>query len=589
MTNSSQYSEEVLGVAFDQESNARRLRMVCWGAALALGAVQVLGARHLIDDDGISYLDMGDAFWSGHWGAIVNGYWSPLYPWLVGLASKIFKPSGFWDAPVAHLVNFAIYVGALASFDFFWRALLRSHRTESVGRSVDGNASLPEWAWLVLGFSLFVWTTLVLIELSNVTPDVCVAAVVYLACGLIIQIRMSPASWRAYLLLGLVLGLGYFAKSAMFPMAFVFIGVSAFAAGKLKLALPRACLALLVFLIVASPLVLALSRKEGRLTFGETGRIAYASYVNQIPDLNWQGSPPGSGTPRHPTRKLLDEPPVYEFAEPVKGTYPPRYDPAYWDEGIKTHFDVREQMRVLMSSLVAYYRLFVTLQGGLIAGTAMLLVMGGRGRRVVGDLAKQWHLWVPALAAMGMYALVLVETRYVAAYVVLFWAGIFSGIRQSESGASRRFAAAASIAMLLTLGIQIALRTAMDASKVISDPGVSQCEVGEGLNHLGVGKGDKVASVGCSSHADWARVARVKIVAGFFDCWVETFPWSADPVETFGWAADPQVKAQVFQAFAKAGAKVVVADRMPRPKWPEDWQRIGNTTYYVHFLTPPRE
>jgi hypothetical protein len=54
--------------------------MACWGVALLVGAVQAWGGRHLVNPDGISYLDMGDAFSRVGWSAMVNGYWSPLYP-----------------------------------------------------------------------------------------------------------------------------------------------------------------------------------------------------------------------------------------------------------------------------------------------------------------------------------------------------------------------------------------------------------------------------------------------------------------------------------------------------------------------------
>ena len=564
-------------VAFSQGSDARQLRIVCWGVALLLGAVQVWGFRHLANSDGISYLDMGDAFSRVGWGALVNAHWSPLYPGLLGLALRILKPSGYWDAPAAHLVNFAIYVGALASFDFFWRTLLSSHRKESPRFSPEGSITLPEWAWLPLGFALFVWTTLRLIDLALLTPDVCVIAFVYLASGLVIRIRMNPAGWRTFFTLGLVLGLGYLAKAPLFPMAFVFLGVSALVVGNARAALPRVSVALLVFLIIACPLVRALSIAHGRLTFGDSARLNYWHFINESPMVNWQGEPSGSGTPEHPTRKILDAPPLYEFATPIKATYPCWYDVPYWNEGMKPHFDIRGQARVLITSLVEYFRIFAMMQGGLIAGTLMLILFGGRGHTSARDIGKQWHLLIPALAGMGMYALVYVESRFLAAYVVLFWAAILSGIRVPGSTESRRVAAAASIAMLVTLGIQVAGRTGTDITEGIADRGKVQCEVAEGLKRLGVQRGDTVASAGDSYVAYWARLAKVSIVA-------EVPDYSG---ESFWWAADPQVKAKVFEAFGKTGAKVVVADRMPLPNWSADWQRVGNTSYYVHFLTRP--
>ncbi len=75
--------------------------------------------------DGCRYLDMGDAIMRGDWGMVINGYWSPLYPLLLGVAMVVVKPSPEWEFPIAHLVNFIIYLLALGCFDFFLRGVIR--------------------------------------------------------------------------------------------------------------------------------------------------------------------------------------------------------------------------------------------------------------------------------------------------------------------------------------------------------------------------------------------------------------------------------------------------------------------------------
>ena len=49
----------------------------------------------------------------------------------------------------------------------------------------------------------------------------------------------------------------------------------------------------------------------------------------------------------HPTRKIYDDPTMYEFGTPFKVTYPPWYDPSYWYEGVKLTLDPREQLSVV--------------------------------------------------------------------------------------------------------------------------------------------------------------------------------------------------------------------------------------------------
>ena len=60
--------------------------------------------------------------------------------------------------------------------------------------------------------------------------------------------------------------------------------------------------------------------------------------VNGVPWYHWQGGPPGNGAPVHPTRQVATNPDIFEFAAPIAGTYPPWYDPTYWDEGARVAF-----------------------------------------------------------------------------------------------------------------------------------------------------------------------------------------------------------------------------------------------------------
>jgi hypothetical protein len=356
---------------------------------------------------------------------------------------------------------------------------------------------------------------------------------------------------------------------------------AALAAGNLRTALPRLGASLLIFLMFACPLVLALSRIQGRLTIGESGRLNYAFSLYNIPvdGVNWQGQPPGTGTPQHPTHKVLEEPPIYEFTTHLKGTYPPWYEPAYWEDGMKARFTLQGQARTLLQGLREYYELFVVMEGAILSAIVTLLVLSGAWRSAIRNLAEYAFLLLPALAAFCMYAPVYVEPRYVAAYVVLFWVAILSGIRLPASPEFKRVAAAVTISIVLTLGAQLVARMVRDFYNGISDSQKVNWMVAEGLKRMGVAPGDTVAVAGkyVSSSCSWALMAEVSIVA-------ETPDYGT---ESFWWAADPQAKAQVFQAFAKTGAKVLVADRMPLPNWSSDWQQLGNTSYYVHFLTRP--
>lgn len=91
-----------------RDSYHRRLIILFWFIAISFGAISAWDSRHTMGFDGISYLDIGDAFIRGDWGMVVNGFWSPLYAVLLGLAMYLLKPSPYWEFGVAHLVNFAV-------------------------------------------------------------------------------------------------------------------------------------------------------------------------------------------------------------------------------------------------------------------------------------------------------------------------------------------------------------------------------------------------------------------------------------------------------------------------------------------------
>src|SRR5205085_1566110 len=276
--------------------------------------------------------------------------------WLLGLTLRIFKPIPYQEFTVARLLNFGIYSAALAAFAFCLHALLRARLARMTDKRAQDSATeksharaytsalLPDCVLLLIGYAVFIWTALAMNRVARVSPDLLVSVWVYLTVGLLLRMRAGDLRWLNFVLLGLVLGVGYLTKTVMFPLAFVWLACAIFAIKPRRRIAPRIFVALLVFLFVAMPFVVALSRTEHRLTIGDSARLNYAWYVNRItPFTHWQGEPAGSGTPAHPTRQIFTAPNVYEFAAPVAGTYPPWYDPTYWYAGVTPHINLRQQ------------------------------------------------------------------------------------------------------------------------------------------------------------------------------------------------------------------------------------------------------
>jgi 4-amino-4-deoxy-L-arabinose transferase-like glycosyltransferase len=436
---------------------------------------------------------------------------------------------------------------------------------------------LPRGFYLALVYTVFIWSALRLISVALVTPDMCVAAFVYLACGLLLRVRMRQSSWTAFLFLGLALGLGYLAKAPMLPLALVFLATTLFAAPRLPKAVPRVLAATAALSVVSAPWIVALSLVQGRPTFGASARLNYAWQIDGTAMVHWQGdSPPGLGTPTHPERKIFSEPAVYEFSTPIQGTYPPWFDPTYWNEGLTPRFEMRNQLKILGRSARIYCELF--LKGGLGAIALILFAAVGpaQRRRWSRWFGQAWFLLVPALAGMAMYAPVHVEMRYVGAFIVVYWATILTGIRLPDSPRPVRFARALMaipIVSLLAITLIFNARYLREDVRRVSKVNWS---VAQWLSGTGIRPGDRTALMGFGREAYWARLAGVRIVAEM----------PAENSDRF-WSADFALRSQVIGAFARTGAQVIIAEKVPPSAPLAGWSRIDKTDYYAYRLQEP--
>lgn len=566
------------------------LRAIFWLVAIVMGAVQGWAYRYTMWSDGISYLDMGDAYFRGDWNLALNGHWSPLYSWVLGLSFFILKPSPYWEFPLVHLVNFILYIVALVCFEFFLGELLFYYQNKvAIADGKNNYFKIPEWVWIVLGYTIFLWSSLKWIRVpvedtAAVTPDMCATALVYIASGLLLRIYAKSDSWYNFIILGFVLGLSYLSKTAMFPLAFVFLGVSLFSVGNLRRAFPRVLVALLVFTITVAPFITAFSLAKGRLTYGDTGKTTYAWFVSGVQPgyRHWQGNPPDHGKPKHPTRQIFDNPPVYEFASPFNVSYAPWYDPSYWYEGVKTKFNLGKQLATIAKIASSYYKMFFA---QLAFGYLIVACMGDRLKFAGKDLAQNWRILIPAIAGLGVYMLVYLEERYVASFVVLLFAGVLASVRLPDSQKSKKLITAMTLAALIVSGGYLAKDSINDVGKRLNTAEHIDWQVADGLNNqMGIKPGDKVGYIAYFSKrrqtivdgafaGHWARLARVRIVSEV----------DAKDADSF-WSAEPSVQAEVIKAIASTGVKAIVSGNIPPLNTFKDWKKLGNTESYAYLI-----
>jgi 4-amino-4-deoxy-L-arabinose transferase-like glycosyltransferase len=558
-----------------------RIEIAFWLLAILLGFFHVWADHHyLVNADAMSYIDIAESYLRRDWTKAVNSYWSPLYSWLIALGFMILKPSPYWKFAFVHLVNFAMYLFTLGCFCFLMREILRRQQVQRNELHAQGLVTLPDWALLSLGYSLFIWSSLFLVTLPLESPDMLVAAFVYLATGTLLRIRRQPSRWTGFALLGICLGLGFLAKSVMLLLTPVFLIAAMFSSGNVRRALPRVAIAIVLFIAVAGPFVFEMSKSKGRFTTGRSGRLNYLWAINRVTNTHWQGEEPGSGTPEHTTRKIFDQPPAFEFTEPVGGTYPVWYDPTYWYEGSVSHFDFRQQVRVVVGGVQSFYDLFLNrgLNYALLIALLAFIILSERGRPLIYDLIDQWSLLVPAIAGLGLYALVNVQGRYVASFIVLLWLALFTVVCLPKTTNALRFTKS----MMVVLVASIVFTTVASSSREIvltlkqvvrgEDPAAhEQWQVAEGLREMGLGPGDKVAFIGDSFRAFWAQLLGARVTAEI----------RRDKVIDF-WQADATVKRDLINAFSRTGVKAVVVEKPPPGVNLMGAEKIRDTDYYVY-------
>ncbi|MGC1482990.1 MAG: hypothetical protein WA789_04280, partial [Candidatus Acidiferrum sp.] len=279
---------------------------------------------------------------------------------------------------------------------------------------------------------------------------------------------------------------------------------------------------------------------------------------------------------RHPVRKLLTKPRLYEFATPIAGTYPPSYDPSYWMEGAKPRFSLKGQLRVLRQSAGTLFKCVVD-QIEYAVGLLFLLFLLDHPQWPA-RLRRQWFLWLPPLLACISYSLVLVEGRYIAPFLLLMWVAAFSFAVGSTPKFSSRNVSALALAILSITTLRVAKSTASDFLTVLAKQENADFEVAEALHVLGIHPGDKAASMARMGDVHWARLAGIKIVS--------EIPLGE---ENAFWTADDSEKAKVFDALASTGARVLVTKDAPPSAAREGWIPLAGTGFCAYRLATARK
>ena len=547
-------------------------------ASLVLGFLHSWVGRYAMNPDGMSYLDVGDSFFRRDWANAVNGWWSPLYPWTLGIVLGTLKPSPRWEFPLVQLVNFGVFVFALFAFRFLLHALLAfGRRQESSIITSDGEA-LPEWMFIPLAYSTFLWIALEVETVYDVSPDLAVLAFFCLNSGILLRLPHHPKT-RGFVIFGLALGLGYWTKTILFPLGFMTLAVGYLWKRSQKGWGRGMLVATLVFVCSSAPLIFLLSHQKGRFTFGDSGRVNYAWYVSPRTFWrNWQGEIAESGTPVHATRQLLQHPPLFEFDGPVAGTYPPWTDPSYWNEGLQHHFKLKPQLQVLSGTVPSEIRLLFRARPELVTGVIVLALLGGPLWLM--GLREIWPVIVLPIVGMGLYLPMVENDRYLGGFILVLFLALIAAVRLGSE--SRKSASYVGLAVFVTMMLSTVDYTVRIVTNHLAIPGNGPNSTWqdviatEQLRRIGIHPGDKVAVIGDGTDAYWARLAKLRIVAEIMD---------ANHGSREFWSAPEAVQHRVYETFGRTQAKLVVTNCPSCPsRTLAGWEQIIGTPYCVRHL-----
>lgn len=380
--------------------------------ALATGVVTWWRFRFEMNPDGVHYLEIGDGVVRGEWSRLVNSYWSPLYPFLVGVVRRAMAPSLEVEAPIAHAVQLVAWV-------LGWIAV---ERLVIACAGVAGSDERGRDRLLLFGGSAYIWYGSEHLA-RIVTPDLLLTGLVLLATReAVLLVRGARGSALG---LGVLLGLAYLAKAVVFPVAAAALGTAILAGAGRGAGFRPLLAAGAGFSALALPWVAVLSLRYGRLTTGDAGRLNYGWYVNEWHGPDAEGprvitraagtaEPPSRfGVARHPVPVVFDEPRVLFAGEGPVSAFPWDSDPAYWEAGLKTRFEPGPELRRIRAELPVLRDALLPGFGAVVA-VLLAAALPGAARRAGPAL------WVafPMLAGAGLYALVHVEGRLVMPFLL---------------------------------------------------------------------------------------------------------------------------------------------------------------------------
>jgi hypothetical protein len=180
-----------------------------------------------------------------------------------------------------------------------------------------------------------------------------------------------------------------------------------------------------------------------------------------------------------------------------------------------------------------------------------------------------WLVALPAVAALGMYSLVLVEFRYVAPFALMLLMGMLARMRMG-AGTELPWLRRSQLVVILAPALAVGWAAGRDVVEVIRNKPYEPWAVAQRLHEMGIPAGTDVGYIGTGLDAYWAHLAGVRIIAEI-----------PDSEQAHYVAADASRKQQVLVLFSSIGASAVITKNAAVASSSEGWRPIPGTRHFI--------
>ncbi|MEK6397564.1 MAG: hypothetical protein V4734_05725, partial [Terriglobus sp.] len=464
-----------------------------------------------VDGDAVAYMDLGDLIHAHRWHDAVNGYWHPLYPTFLAVGQALFHTSRWNELSAYYAVNVFIFFLEVGGILLLVDGLIQLR--DRLAPTAESLLSADMLRLVALG--LLVIATTRELTLGKIRTDSLLQALILAGVGLLLKALAKEGS-AAYLyagLMGLTFGFAYLTKSFAFLLTLLCIAMLvAFSVlvirRRITSAVAQGVVALIAFSAVAGPYINALSHQQHRFDFGDSGNLNYVWFISGTEKMHLQPRMTSSfGSAKvelkHPEHELMQNPGVYGFAEMQQGTYPPWFNPTYWNDRITPKFSLPLLVKRDARNVVLIFRYLLNHPEPLLLLLVLLVAFG----RLRVHARYAWPALLLGVMVWGIYALVNVEERYVTAAFLLILLSIFAALEQREhtgtSTGTVRYSVTAVVLLFTLLPLGVMAREAAENRRQQSITGqvpawkdAQMFGAAQGLRSMGVQAGDTIACIG---------------------------------------------------------------------------------------------